>query len=533
MQRLILVAVLSALMLPLACADKGPKDAVYWGKILVEKPKQRKEALTHLKKMKDPKSLPNLIAAFKIDGPHRADVAYLLGVLGHEKKAEAVAALISGIDYAVGAGRDKESKAKNRANAKIAESLGKLGDPAAVKPLVKMLRSRDNYVALAAVRALGALKSPAAVDKLIDLADTNDNNYMVKNAIISLGKIGDAKAVPILIKMMFVERHVSFYRESSYALFLIGKPAVQPLLDAYAGKNDDINQLQLDPAVVPAKIAVVLGDIGDKRGVGVVRKIAVFDDAKSPMGMGPLARSNAMRTLGLIGDKSAVPELKKELLAIDVSMREFPTEALGLIGDRSVCPDLFKAASHQPFWSDCKKAGYEDKACENSEWEARQLSSEWMSRLCDASYYSKFKKMLDNEKNAKVKKMMEVDLVRLDAANECKKDVACWLKKLKTFAPKGADRAAVANAARVRDKAGFELSYLADKSTGQALLDALQDPDLDARFAIDVALLRVMPKGEKAAARVDKIVADEYGKATYIKINEDLKRLAVKLRRGY
>ena len=85
----------------------------------------------------------------------------------------------------------------------------------------------------------------------------------------------------------------------------------------------------------------------------------------------------------------------------------------------------------------------------------------------------------------------------------------------------------------MRDKAGFELSYLADKSSGQALLDALQDPDLEARFAIDVALLRVMPKGEKAADRVDKIIADEYGKATYIKINEDLKRLAIKLRRGY
>ena len=533
MQRLMFIAVISALTLPLACADSGPKDAVYWGKKLVEEPKQRKEALSHLKKMKDAKSVPSLIEALKIDGPHRADVAYLLGLLGGEKKAEVVPALIGGIDYAVGAGRDKESKAKNRANAKIAESLGKLGDASAVKPLVKMLRSRDNYVALAAVRALGTLKSPAAVDKLIDVVETNDNNFMIKNAIMSLGQIGDAKAVPVLIKMMFVEKGVSFYRESSYALFLIGKPAVQALLDAYDGKNEEINKLHLDPAVVPAKVAVVLGDIGDKRGVDAVRKIAVFADDKSPMGMGPLARSNAMRALGLIGDKAAVPELTKDLLVIDVSMREFPTEALGLIGDRSVCPLLFKAASHQPFWNDCKKAGYEDKACENSEWEARQLSSEWMSRLCDASYYAKFKKMLDGEKNAKVKKMMEVDLVRLDAANECKKDVKCWLKKLKTFAPKGADRAAVANAARVRDKAGFELSYLADKSTGQALLDALQDPDLEARFAIDVALLRVMPKGEKAAARVDQIVKDEYGKATYIKINEDLKRLAVKLRRGY
>ena len=530
MRRLVLLALISSFGLGLACADQGPKDAVYWGKKLVKDPKTRKESLTKLKKLKDPKCIPSLVEALKIDGAHRSDVAYLLGELGDKT---VVPALIAGIDFAVGAGRDKESKNKNRANAKIAESLGKLGDPSAVSPLVKMLRSRDQYVALAAVRALGTLKSPKAVDKLIDVIDTNDNNFMIKNAIMSLGEIADPKAVPVLIKMMFVEKGVSFYRESSYALFLIGEPAVQPLLDAYAGKNDEVNKLQLDPAVAPAKIAVVLGDIGDKRGVPVVRKIANFPDDKSAMGMGPLARANAMRALGLIGDKAAVPELKKDIHTIDVSVREFPTEALGLIGDRSVCGNLFAAANHEPYWSNCKKAGYDDEACKNTEWEARQLSGEWMTRLCDGSWYDKFKAMLDGEKDKKVKTMMSVDLVRLAAAKECGNKVECWLGKLKTFAPKGADRNAVAESARVRDKAGFELSYLADKTTGQALLDALQDPDLEARFAIDVALLRVLPKGDKGAARVEKIVADEYGKATYIKINEDLKRLAVKLKRGY
>ena len=124
----------------------------------------------------------------------------------------------------------------------------------------------------------------------------------------------------------------------------------------------------------------------------------------------------------MLGDKGSVGFLQKGLFEIDVSLREFPTEALGLIGDRSVCGDLFKAASHEPYWTDCKKAGYDDESCKNSEWEVRQLSGEWLTRLCDASWHDKLKAMLDGEQNEKVKKMMAPDLIRLEVAKECKVD---------------------------------------------------------------------------------------------------------------
>jgi HEAT repeat protein len=261
---LVALAVSCCLVGGAACSDSGPQDAKYWGKKLIKDPKLREQALSELKKFKDPASVPDLVEALKIDGDHRADVAFLLGEF---KDKSAVQPLIQGIDFAVGAGRDKESKEKNRANTKIAESLGKLGDPAAVEPLSKLLKSRDQYVQLAAVRALGLLKAPQAVDALMDIAENNENNFMIKNAIMSLGDIGDPKAIPLLTKMMFFERGVSFYREASYALFQFGKDAVQPLLDAYEGKNEQIASMKLDPAVAPAKVAVVLGDIGDPRGL--------------------------------------------------------------------------------------------------------------------------------------------------------------------------------------------------------------------------------------------------------------------------
>lgn len=507
-----------------ACTESGPKNAAYWGKKLSNE-REREQAMEELMRLKDPASVPFLIESLKTEGDHRADAAFLIGELGDKT---AVAALVEGIDFAVGAGADKMSRAKNRANTKIAEALGKLGDPATVAPLVKLIKSRDQYVQLAAVRALGELKSVDAVDDLIKVAETHENNFMVKNAIIAMGDIGDPKAIDTLIWAMFFERGgVSFFRESSYALFLLGKPAVQPLIDTAAGKNERVNKMKLDGAVAPAKASVVLGDIGDPRGMDLIRKIAAEPDENTLLGT--LAWSQAVRAIGLLGDKQSVATLRQQIFNIDVSQREFPTQALGLIGDRSVAEELLTAASHQPYWKDCTKS-FEEEACKNSEWEVRQLSTEWLTRLADASMYDKVKAMIDGESDEKVKNMLNADLVRLEAARECQDKVACWLEKLKTQAADTSQKAK-GQAARIRDKAAYELSYLKDPSTVPALLEALQDQDLETRFAVCVALLRLLP--EKGADQVDKIVDDERGKATYIKVNEDLKRLAVKMRRRY
>lgn len=570
MRRALLSVIALVCALCFVGCDSGPKNAKYWGKKLVGSAKRRVEAVKELKKLRDPASIPDLLASLKIPGEHRDDAAWLIGEIcnrsttmrseeSDEDKEEAkeekgkvapvaklppgqvpaacdkalLKSLIEAIDFSVPAGKDAETKEKNRLNTKIAEALGKFNDQDGVEPLVRLLRARDNYVQLAAVRSLGAMRATTAVDALIDVADKHDNNFMVKNSIIALGEIGDPKAVPELIKMMFFERGVSFYREASFALFQLGKPAVQPLIDTYDGKNPVVSTMKLDAAVVPAKIAMVLGDIADPAGIPVIHKVMAFDEAQSSMGMGPLAKANAVRALGLLGDKSAVPDLLKGIYDIDVSTREFPTEALGLIGDRGVLPELFKAASHEPYWTDCKKGGYEDQACQNSEPEVRQLTTEWFTRLADGSYLDKYKKMLDETKDPKVKEMLTPDMVRLEAAKECGSNKECWLGKLKLMPPAGAPKEEVAKFAKIRDKAGYELSYLKDPSVASAIVATLQDPDLEARYAKVVALYRIMPKDQKLSDAVDKIIEDERGKAQFVKVNEELKRLVIKMARGY
>ncbi|MBN2357863.1 MAG: HEAT repeat domain-containing protein [Deltaproteobacteria bacterium] len=571
MLRAILSVVALACALCFGACDCGPKDTKYWGKKLLHSPKRRVEAIKELKKLRDPASIPDLLAAIKIPGEHSDDAAWLIGEMcnrsttmhadesddekeakGDEKEAASakpatpgqvpaacdkalVKSLVEAIDFTVPAGKDAETKQKNRTNTKIAEALGKLNDPDGVEPLIRLLKARDNYVQLAAVRSLGAMRATAAVDRLIEVADKHDNNFMIKNAIIALGDIGDPKAVPQLIKMMFFERGVSFYREASFSLFQLGKPAVQPLIDTYEGKNAVVSTMKLDAAVVPAKIAMVLGDIADPAGFPIIHKVMAFDELQSSMGMGPLAKANAVRALGLVGDKTAVPELLKGVQDIDVSVREFPTEALGLIGDRSVLPELWKACNHEPFWTNCKKDPnqYPDEACKNSEPEVRQLSTEWFTRLADGSWLDKYKKMIDEEKDPKVKELLAPDMVRLEVAKECGDNKDCWLGKLKLMPPQGAPKEETTRLAKIRDKAGYELSYLKDSSVAPAIVAALQDPDLEARYAKVVALYRIMPKDPKLSEQVERIIADERGKAQFVKVNEELKRLAIKMARGY
>lgn len=527
MRRLLLLPVLCALAL-LGC-DSGPKNGRYWAEKLVNSPQERQQAVRELRRLKDPSALPGLLEAIKQKNRYSGDVAYLIGELGDKS---VVPALLAALDFEVLVATDPEAKLRNQVNGRIATALGKLGEPGAVEPLRKLLATTDPHVQIAAIRAIERLGGKTAVDDLLQVVKTSEVNNNVKAAIAALGSLGATSALPELIRMLFFERNnVGFYKEASFAVFQMGKDAVEPLLATAEGKNEEVNALQLDPAVVPAKVAVLLGEIGDPRGLPFLRKMTGFDDSTSPLGFGPLVRANAMRALGLVADRESLPLVRKGLLELDVGVRELPTEAAGMLGDRSVLPDLLKAASHEPFWSDCKKAGYEEEACSNSEKEVRQLSARWLTRLGDASIYDAYKKMVDVEPNAAIKQALQDEMVRLDAARECQQDVECWVKKLKEQPAAGAPQAEQEKAARIRDKAAYELSYLANPAAGPALLEAAADPDVEVRYGVGVALLRQLPK--TGADELNKRIKKESSKSTYARVNDFLRRVAVKIQRGY
>jgi len=129
--------------------------------------------------------------------------------------------------------------------------------------------------------------------------------------------------------------------------------------------------------------------------------------------------------------------------------------------------------------------------------------------------------MVAEEKNAEFKTWMTEQAERVTAAAECKNDVKCWTGKLKDKSP------------RVRERAAYELVWANADDARDALFDSLTDEDNEVRYAAIIGIGRRLPKDGKAMAdKVAKQLADEKGKTQFIRVNEDLKRLEIRLRRG-
>ncbi|HUB06385.1 MAG TPA: HEAT repeat domain-containing protein [Myxococcales bacterium] len=509
-----------------AC-NTDPSKPEYWISRLGSKSIQQKiEACNKLRKMNDAAAGDKIAPLLKDDDPRvKQAAAEALGDLGDKA---AVGDLTDAVDFSVGGGSDRETRSANEANRAIAIALGQLGDRKASPALLKMLHSRDHYVVLAAVESLGKLHETSAVDPLMAIAtDDNQEPFIAKKAIMALGRIADPKAVPAIEKMLFRERQgVSFYPESSFAVFQIGEPAATPLIALLDGKDKAMEKWAQDNQILPealyAKTAQVLGDVGDPRAdSALLSRLHYESDSDYKL----LVRANAAESLGRLRDKAAAKAIAALLGESEANVRDAYGRALVLIGDSSVVPEL-------------------EKASVTGSWDAREGSIHALSNLGSGKDVAFMKKLIAEEparwmkeckdagnddaackqSMAKHAETLKGHLSRLVAAEECGTKEDCWLQKLKD--PQGP----------VRERAAYELGRLGDVKAIPALLDALKDDDLFARFAENTALGWLVEgsaagkaQAKAASARLDQILQDEDGKVYYIKIDEDLKRLAARL----
>src|SRR5438552_8647503 len=269
MRHLALAAALSLA----GCKAPDPSDPQTWLKQLQDSdPKIRVKAVQELRKLKARQAAPRIAAQLK-DPLVKEDAALGLQDLGGPSEVQP---LLDAVDTTVGAGSDQATRVANRTNAKIAEALGNIGDPKAGPALLRLARANDDYVRLSAVQALGLVHDASAVPVLAHIVDDPAAPpILIKKAIVSLGQLGDPAAIPALVHGLVLERQgVSFLPESSFALFLIGAPAVEPLMKiaqdqdpAYLAWAKENNRA---PAGTYAKAALVLGDLEDPRAVPVL-----------------------------------------------------------------------------------------------------------------------------------------------------------------------------------------------------------------------------------------------------------------------
>ncbi|HQP71245.1 MAG TPA: HEAT repeat domain-containing protein, partial [Methanoculleus sp.] len=183
-------------------------------------------------------AIPGLIQAL-IAGPQRlrSRVADILGEMGWEpwSDAERACYLISreewtevalmgsaAVEPLIRALNDDDGRVRREA----AATLGEIGDPAAVGPLVASLA--DKSVAPAAAEALAAIGEPA-VSPVLALLDEGGSDTAMESAVEVLGRLGEPAAVPHLIEFLRRGRD-RLHRKAIDALAGIGEPAADAII---------------------------------------------------------------------------------------------------------------------------------------------------------------------------------------------------------------------------------------------------------------------------------------------------------------
>jgi HEAT repeat protein len=117
-----------------------------------------------------------------------------------------------------------------------ASYLGKLGDPAAIPALMRLLGARDFQARAAAAIALGKLGATEAVPALLESLERGPEDVMRAWAIDALGKIRSREAVPALIDVLGSSDERLRWT-AAVALRTIGDERAIPALEAAATRE--------------------------------------------------------------------------------------------------------------------------------------------------------------------------------------------------------------------------------------------------------------------------------------------------------
>ncbi len=512
------LAVLAALAL-VACGN--PKDAEGWAKRAASRTRldEKLQALEEVRKAPGDKKLavPALVEIVKDAGTHpraRAEAAVALGEIGDPSAVDALVAA---------ANPGATQRDAMELNRHVADALGNLRAQKAVPVLTDLTRSSDGFTQVAAVDALGKIADPAAVDALVAVATGERvEPFTVKKALLALGRIGDKKAAPTVMKLLFEEPApgVSYFPEAAFAVVQIGRPMAAPLLAVLEGKDEKLAAWARERGVVQgalyAKSAQLLGDVGGGDAVPALVKKLSYQDPDPGIAM--YVRVFAAESLGRMRARDAVRPLA-ELAGKeqDPDVRDRYCDALARIGDPAAIPALRAAAAAAATWDlregplvALSRLGGEPERGVVDEADAKQCAKGCPPKI-EAAY--------------------DAMRARLDAAKACAGDVDCWAGKL-------ADASAA-----VRDRAALAVGRTGLAAQAPALGDAIvrqvsDEGDLAARYHAVLGLgwisarEKLGPAGETIATRIDAMIAQDRGRTLTAGVDEDALRLATKLRRA-
>jgi len=401
--------------------------------------------------------------------------------------------------------------------------------PDLIKAIEKKLpiKTRANVVKVEAMKALTAIKDPAAVpalNKVLETSADEQDFFLNKEAARHVGEFADARSVPSLIRGLFMTgRGSDIFTPCRIALARIGEPATDKVVEAMQRKNaaleEDAKKGEFIPGLVVQKMAIVLGDLRDKKALpALLAELNKKDEGMTAeCNSGSKAcvsgHQSVILAIGLTGEASA----GKTLLGIlsdtkrPAKLRAAAAEGLNLLGATEALPAMLAAAKTQYV-----------KPSKNKE-ELPEIDSEKATLAVQA--VTQFGRLVDSDQVAAIEplaKAAPIDtdayiafqnaLARAEAVKQCKKDIACWgglfdsqAKEMDRLeeAKKGKDdlqKASLdydkAKASSRVEKAAFMLSRLGREGLPY-LVKNVGYKDPAARFAVLFALTRLSTKADQ------------------------------------
>jgi HEAT repeat protein len=493
-------------MLAVAGCYNDPNDAKTWIKKL-DDIRDQKEAVRQLVKLKDKSAVQPLMDLYK----KTHDPEHLKAIASFADPTS-VPVLIDALDY---------SEDSFDAASVAATALGEIGDKSAVDGLIKAVqkplsvKTRANVVKLESMKSLAKIKDPRGVDALIKVLTTSadDQDFFLNQvAAKSLGAFGDPKAVPALVRGLFMQgRGANIFQECRTSLILIGESAVEPLLAAMNHKNEDLEldakKYEFIPGIIEQKCSMVLGDLHSKKAIpGLLEVLKKPDEGmKAGPGKGVSGHQSVILALGLIGG----PDVLKPLLEIVNDVKRPPkhrmsaAEALNALGDQAALPSLAKLAQ-------TKFINEKSKEIDPEAFQVMAGAATAYSRIADENAPTPpWPKLPADLEESEAHMVIKSADARIALAKECKKEVACYAKAINDKDPAKAEKAAIM------------LGRLGKPGLAE-LVKHVGDADLSVRMSV---LFGIGRAGDKSCAEcfeaIDKQLDRDKGKTGDIKATAD------------
>ena len=228
------------------------------------------------------------------------------------------------------------------------------------------LTDKELYIRRRAAETLGSIGSaeilPVLIMVLVKETETRIRSY----AAISLGKIGSSEAIGPLIGVLHTDKDSEVRKSAAEALGLIGSPGVLPELvkvlttdkdkQVRIGAAEALGKIKGDMTVsqlirtfaaekdssVRWRIAMSLGKLGGNDARDLLIKTLSNDEARE-------VRESAAEALGLIGSEECISHLIRALvLDKEADVRGSAAYALGVMRSTEAFPELVKILITDP-----------------------------------------------------------------------------------------------------------------------------------------------------------------------------------------